>query len=89
MSARAVLNAAYTVLARKADERDRTIQMFGGKDEDGAELEPTARADLDAALGLTEDGAIDGAGDAVGDESSTTNVVELHAWVARVNRTMR
>lgn len=79
MSARAVLSAAYTHLARRADNTDE-MQRLGGKD-------ATAREDLDKALGLDQfDDEDDGF---VGDQGATTNVVELHAWVARVNTTMR
>lgn len=82
MSVGAVLNAAYATLARAADERDRSVAMFGGKDEDGNDVEPTARHDLDQALGLLED--ID-----VFDDTATTNVIELSAWIAGANRVMQ
>lgn len=77
MSVRAVLNTAYTLLAQKADAADERTLMLG-KAEDA-----TARQDLDEQLGVS-DGLED-----VGDESAATNVIELRAWVSRVNATMR
>lgn len=85
MSVRAALNAAYTTLARRADEQDRSIRMFGGKDEDGADLQATTRHDLDTSLGV----AVSDDVDEVDDENVTTNVIELHAWVSSVNQRMR
>jgi hypothetical protein len=80
MSARAVLNAAYTVLAKKADASDDERRMFGAADEDSDDPRG-ARQKLDDALGLSDD-PIDGT-------VEETNVVELAAWVTRVNATMR
>lgn len=72
MSPAAVLDTAYTVLARRADAADEKTRMFG-KPEDA-----DARASLDAALGLTGDD----------DEPAATNVIHLAAWMNRVNSAM-
>ena len=74
MSARAVLNTVYSLLAQNADARD-DVSLAAGKSEDA-----THRTELDKALGIAED--------LLGDENTKTNVVELRAWIDNVNRTM-
>lgn len=74
MSARAVLNTAYTLKARRADALDDSKRLTGGSED------ATARYDLDRALGLIDE---------LGDEDEPTNVVELAAWVSHVNATMQ
>lgn len=73
MSPAAVLDTVYTTLARRADAADEKVRMFG-KAEDA-----TARETLDRALGLLEDGDPD---------APDANVIELAAWVSRVNSAM-
>jgi hypothetical protein len=75
MSAAAVLEAAYSSLAREADATDANRRMFATEPIDETD---TARYRLDDHLGLIADD----------DEPAVTNVVELAAWVARVNATM-
>jgi len=74
MSAKAVLDTVYTTLARRADAADDRVRMFGHADE------AVARETLDRALDLIEDD--EGSGE-------MANVVELRAWVQRVNDTMK
>lgn len=78
MSARAVLNTVYALLARKADAADERQSLFGKSDDP---LEETARHKLDDALGLIESPIAD-------EGDGHTNVVQLRAWVEHVNRTM-
>lgn len=74
MSARAVLNTAYTLKARRADALDDSKRLSGSGDD------ATARYDLDRALGLIDE---------LGEDDSETNVVELAAFIHRVNATMQ
>lgn len=77
MSAGAVLDAAYALLAREADADDTNRRLFATENVDETE---TRRYQLDALLGLHDDDDADFDG--------TTNVIELAAWVNRVNATM-
>lgn len=74
MSARAVLNTVYSLIAQNADAQDDVMRATGKSEQ------ATHRAELDKALGITED--------LLADEDTTTNVVELRAWLDNVNRTM-
>lgn len=74
MSAQAVLNTVYSLIAQNADATDEVLHASGKSEE------ATYRRDLDRALGILED--------VLAEEDTKTNVVELRAWVEHVNQTM-
>lgn len=77
MSVAAVLDAVYSTLAARADVADDTARLWAKEDDP----EPTARRDLDRLLGLD--------GPEIGEADTVTNVVDLRAFIDRVNTTMR
>jgi hypothetical protein len=83
MGAAGVLGAAYSMMVDLADAQDQTAQLVGDKDALGQ------REGMDEALGMNEEtleqelyGRPE---DQTGDPG---NVIQLAAWVAKVNQLM-